>query len=456
MREKWRAWTEKARRHLTEADELLDETGRDTSPPPRSEEPLQPKNKPLYGEPPEAAAIRKTDRANKRAMLDATAAEPANQNQLRRLAVAQQELRLISALVLLIGLGLFLALPFVLSIGSVVFLPLTTALILFIILSPLADKLANWGLPNILASTASLLLFFAIILLALALILQPAIALFDQLPVMAERVGTRFAEIRDEFEWVAQGNERLAELMGRSGANQVVMATPSMIEQLAFATPSVLLEVLLTLLMTFFMIQSRVRLRQHWFYDRVSFGTSIKAARVLREVQGRVSAYITTVAFINAGVGVIVALGAWALGVDAPIMWGGLAAILNFVPYIGPLAMMVVLGLFGIGTTDTVIVGLIPAAAYLGLHTIEANVITPSILGARFTMSPVMILIALSYFSWIWGVIGALLSVPILLMITAFFDHVGRPNLIGFVFGEALFTNSLMPPEDEKPAEETA
>ncbi len=64
---------------------------------------------------------------------------------------------------------------------------------------------------------------------------------------------------------------------------------------------------------------------------------------------------------------------------------------------------------------------------------------TPAILGARFTMNPVLILIALSYFSWIWGVFGALLSVPILLTLTAFFDHVGRPNLVGFVFGEPLF-----------------
>jgi predicted PurR-regulated permease PerM len=65
-------------------------------------------------------------------------------------------------------------------------------------------------------------------------------------------------------------------------------------------------------------------------------------------------------------------------------------------------------------------------------------------LGARFTMNPVMILIALSYFSWIWGVFGALLSVPILLTLTAFFDHVGKPNLIGFVFGEPLFRTNLM------------
>ena len=372
----------------------------------------------------------------------------------QRNAFAQQELRLISALVLLLGVGLFLALPFVLSIGAIVFLPVVTAVILTVILSPLADKLNGWGLPNALASLVSLLVFFAILLLALALILQPAITLFDDLPALVQRVGERFGELQERFSWVAQVNDQLADLMAREGQpREVVLATPSFLEEIAFATPTVVIEVILTLLMAFFMIESRIRLRQKLLFGRTSFGSSIKAARVLREVQDRVAAYILTVGWINALVGVIVALGAWALGVDAPIMWGGLAAILNFLPYIGPTLMVGLLALFGIGTADTVLLGLVPALAYLGLHTIEANAITPSILGARFTMNPVMILIALSYFTWIWGAFGALLSVPILLMLTALFDHIGRPNLVGFIFGEPLFTASVFNDEsDEQPS----
>jgi len=362
----------------------------------------------------------------------------------RRLLLAQQELRLLSALVLLIGLGLFLALPFVLSIGSVVFLPLVTAILLTILLSPLADRFARFGLPNVLASLFALIVFLGVLIAALALILQPALELFDALPAIMQRVGARFSELRDEFEWIAMANRELAALMGDTGAREVVLATPSLLEEIAFATPSVVLEVLIMFLMAFFMIEARVRLRRHLLFDRASFGSSVKAARVMREVQDRVAAYITTVGLINAGVGVIVALGAWALGVEVPIMWGGLAMILNFIPYIGPLAMFALLALFGVGTADTVLLGLIPAAAYIGLHTVEANVVTPSILGARFTMNPVMILIALSYFTWIWGVPGALLSVPILLTLTALFDHIGRPNLIGFIFGEPLFRSDAL------------
>jgi predicted PurR-regulated permease PerM len=358
-----------------------------------------------------------------------------------RMTFAAQELRLISALVVILGVGLFLALPFVLSIGSVVFLPLVTALILTIVLSPLADRLASWGLPNVLASLVALLVFFAALVLAGLLILQPAIVLFDALPAIIDRIGQRFTELQGQFAWLSVANDRLAELTGHSG-NEVVVASPSVLEQFAYATPSVILETLLTFLMTFFMVEARVRMRRRLLLERSDFGASLKAARVIRDVQDRVAAYILTVTWINAAVGVIVGLAAWAFGLDAPVMWGGLAAILNFLPYIGPLTMTAILALYGVGTAETALLGVVPAAAYLGLHTVESNAFTPSILGARFTMNPVLILIALSYFSWIWGVFGALLSVPILLTLTAFFDHVGKPNLVGFIFGEPLFPAS--------------
>jgi len=228
----------------------------------------------------------------------------------QRAAFAEQELRLISALVVLMGLGLFLALPFVLSIGSVVFLPLVTAILLTILLSPLADKIAQIGVPNVLASLGALSVFILVVIAALALVLQPAMQLFDQIPQISRRVGERFAELRDQFDWLAMANREIAEFMGQSGAREVVLATPSLLEEIAFATPSVVLEVLITFLMAFFLIEARVRMRRHLLFDRASFGSSVRAARVMREVQDRVAAYILTVGFINASIGIVVALGA--------------------------------------------------------------------------------------------------------------------------------------------------
>ena len=362
----------------------------------------------------------------------------------RTLAFAAQELRLISALVVLLAIGLFLALPFVLSIGAVVFLPLVAAIVLTIILSPLADKLATLGLPNFIASFAALLAFLAIVALALTVVLRPALSLFEDMPALIDRIGARFQDLQGSLAWLSRLNEKVAAIVGQADAEEVVLASPSMLEQLAFATPTVLLEVLLTFLMAFFMIEARVRMRRRLLLHRQHFGASLKAARVMRDVQDRVAAYILTVGLINLGVGLIVTAGAWALGMPYPVMWGGLAALFNFLPYIGPLATAALLTLYGLGTAESALLGLIPATAYLALHAVESNLVTPSILGARFTVNPVMILLALSYFSWIWGVVGALLSVPILLTVTALVDHLGKPNLIGVLFGEPLFAANVL------------
>jgi predicted PurR-regulated permease PerM len=347
--------------------------------------------------------------------------------------------RLISVLVVFLGGGLFLALPFVLSIGAVVFLPLVCALVLSIVLAPLADRLAGWGLPNLLASFLALAIAAAVLLALLSVILQPALDTIDRLPAMTRQVAQQVAALRGDLGWLSDLNRQLLRLAGRTPAREVVLAGPSVLEQLAFATPIFVLEALLTALMSFFMIEARVRMRRRLLNNPAHPETGRKAARMIGEVQDLVGAYMATVGIINLGVGVIVGFGAWAFGFEAPVMWGVLAALLNFLPYLGPLAMMLVLALVGIATRDTLLAGLLPVLCYLGLHTIEANLVTPALLGRRFTLNPVLILVSISYFYWIWGVIGALLAMPILLILTALFHHIGRPNLLGFLFGEPLF-----------------
>lgn len=363
--------------------------------------------------------------------------------------LAAQEVRLVSTLVLLLGIGLIFALPFVLSIGSVVFLPFVAGLFLSMLLAPLAARMARIGVPNVIAALLALLIFIAALMLLLAVILQPALDTFDRFPQMVAKISTELSELRGSFKWVEDLNRQLGRLAGSGGRREVVLAGPTVIEQLALATPSVVIEILLTLLVTFFMIAARAKLMRGLLSDRVSRGSGVKAAQIMRAVQERVGTYIATVTLINAGVGVLVGFGAWAFGMDAPLMWGGLAAVLNFLPYVGPLIMMAALTLFGLGTQENAFVGMIPVLAFLGLHAVESNVVTPAILGRRFTMNPVLILFSISYFSWIWGVAGALLSIPILITLKALFDHIGSPNLVGFLFGEPLFE---LPDEDESSA----
>ena len=126
------------------------------------------------------------------------------------------------------------------------------------------------------------------------------------------------------------------------------------------------------------------------------------------------------------GLGMIVSGGLFFLGVPNPAMWGLLAAVLNFVPYFGPVAGIVLLSLVGLLSFETLWQGLLPPAWYLLLHLLEANLITPVVLGRRFTLNPVIIFVSLIFWTWLWGVPGALLSVPILVSVKVVCDRVPR------------------------------
>ena len=134
-----------------------------------------------------------------------------------------------------------------------------------------------------------------------------------------------------------------------------------------------------------------------------------------REVQETISNYLLTVTLINVCLGTAVGAGLYFLGVPNAVLWGLMAALLNYVPYFGPIAGIIIVAIVGFLTIDTVPKSLLPAVWYLVLHLAEADYITPVLLGRRFTISPVVIFISLLFGIWLWGIPGALLAAPILI-----------------------------------------
>jgi predicted PurR-regulated permease PerM len=158
------------------------------------------------------------------------------------------------------------------------------------------------------------------------------------------------------------------------------------------------------------------------------------------------STYLGTITLVNIILGLVVALVLWALGMPTPLMWGGIVAVLNYIPYLGPIASALLLSLGGLMTFNHPWYAFLPAACFIGLHLVESNVITPSIVGRRLTINPLLILVALSFWAWVWGTTGALLAVPLLIIIKTVLDAAGRPDIAGFLFEEGTLTG---PPPDE-------
>ena len=161
-------------------------------------------------------------------------------------------------------------------------------------------------------------------------------------------------------------------------------------------------------------------------------------ARVIQDVVDDVSAYLGTITAINVALGIAVASALWLVGMPYPLMWGGIVMLLNYVPYFGPIVAALLLAVGGLMTFTDIWVALLPAAILIGCHLIEANLVTPFIVGHRLTISPVAILVSLSFWGWVWGTPGALLAVPLLIIFQTIVGAAGKPDIAGFLFEKGI------------------
>jgi predicted PurR-regulated permease PerM len=139
--------------------------------------------------------------------------------------------------------------------------------------------------------------------------------------------------------------------------------------------------------------------------------------------------------FVNVAEGVVVALCLWGLGMPSPALWGAMVVLVEFIPYLGALTGVIVLGLAGLANFDNVGHALLIPASYLAINLIQANLITPMLLGHRLTLNPVAIFVGLTFFFWIWGVAGAFLAVPLLATLKIMCDHIASLAALGEFLG---------------------
>jgi predicted PurR-regulated permease PerM len=186
------------------------------------------------------------------------------------------------------------------------------------------------------------------------------------------------------------------------------------------ATPRAMASVLAVVLLTFFFMvygQDLQRKAIALLPDRQKKKMTVD---ILQTIETEVSRYVLTISVINAVVGLVFAGSLYFfmhLPLDEALLWGTMAAILNFAPYVGPLIGIVVMLLMGFATYSTPLQTLVPAAIYLGLHTLEGQLLTPIVLGRRMAISPLVLILALMVFGWLWGIIGLLLAVPLMVCV---------------------------------------
>jgi len=200
------------------------------------------------------------------------------------------------------------------------------------------------------------------------------------------------------------------------------------------AAPTAFIEMFFAILVIYFFLSGWTRLRRKAITSRTSFGGAMATARVIQDVVDDTSAYLGTITAINVTLGLVVSGALWLIDMPSPLMWGGIVTLLNYIPYLGPIFAALLLALGGLMTYQDVWTALAPAGIMVALHLIEANAITPLIVGRRLTINPIMILISLSFWGWVWGTPGALLAVPLLIIIQTVLNAAGKPDIAGFLF----------------------
>ncbi|MBW8294611.1 MAG: AI-2E family transporter [Sphingopyxis sp.] len=351
---------------------------------------------------------------------------------------------MLAALTLIFGASFCLGLPFALQHGAEFFLPLTAAIVIAIALVPLLEWLERRGVPSALAAFLSLAMFLMLINAALAIIVVPATGWFARLPDSIPRIQSNLAPLIDFYSSLQGFVERtlLSVASGSEATAQAVAATAptSVVDYFISAAPSAAIQLFFAVLVIFFFLSGWTRLRKGTIRRRGSFDGAMQTARVIQNVVDATADYLATITMINAILGLSVALLLWALGMPSPFMWGGIVSLCNFVPYVGPIVAAILLGLGGLMTFDAVGLALLPALLFIGVHTVEANVITPLVLGKRLTINPLLILVSLSFWGWVWGAPGALLAVPLLLILQTVLQSTGTPDLAGFLFERGTLT----------------
>jgi predicted PurR-regulated permease PerM len=368
-------------------------------------------------------------------------------------ASAAKRDRLLASFNLIAGIGLVVALPFALREGAEFFMPVTAALVVAIALVPLLEWFERRGVPSRIAAGFCLIVFLLIALFAIGSIVVPATDWVAQVPSKIPKVRATLEPILDLYKnldrFITRTTAQIA--INQEHARTVRIETPnSALGLLTASAPHLLIQLFFSLLVIFFFLAGWTAMRKKTIVSRGSFEGALTTARVIQQVVDATSTYLGTITLINVGLGTLTALALWQLGMPSPVMWGGIVAVANYIPYLGPIICALLLFLGGLMTYPDVWGALLPPAVFVGFHLIEANLFTPMVVGHRLTISPLAILVSLSFWAWVWGTTGALLAVPLLIIIKTVFSAAGTPDIAGFLFEHGTLTHVGEPDEEEE------
>ncbi|MBA3449059.1 MAG: AI-2E family transporter [Pseudaminobacter sp.] len=322
-----------------------------------------------------------------------------------------------SAQASLVLLGL-IGFIYALAAAEYILAPVTLGVVIGLMVGPVANKLEAHGLAPAFSASIVLLLFILTACLFLLALATPLSFWLDRLPLIWADLKLQLSEIKEPFEALNGMRDQLRELTGNEDVT-VSVDEGMGVESVATLAPAFIGQILLFFASLYFFVatrhQTRTAILTLCFNRRLRW----RVAHIFRDVEELVSRYLLSISIINVLEGAAVGVGLYLIGVPSAILWGSLAALTNFVVFIGPAVMVVVLLIVGLAEFDTLGGSLLPVVVYLCINLIEAQFVTPMVIGRTLAMNPFIVLLALVFWIWLWGPLGGFIAIPALLVVYA-------------------------------------
>jgi predicted PurR-regulated permease PerM len=350
----------------------------------------------------------------------------------------QAEMPLPHDLQTLLLMGIFgLLLLFALYFTGEFMLPIIFAIILYLVLQPVMRATSRLRIPKTIAALIIIVVFFGGVGALGFTLSGPAADWVAKAPSSLHRIESRLFVFRQpiaDLQSVSKQVEAIAQ-GPVAGSKPLTVAGPGVSGFLFNGTRSMLVGLGTTVVLLFFLLSSGDLFLRRFVEILPTLSNKKQAVEISREIESNISSYLATITLMNLGVGVLTGAAAYLCGLSDPILWGTVAFLLNFVPILGPLCGVVILFLAGLLTFDAIWPALAPAGIYLVIHIVEGETVTPMLLARRFILNPVLVIVALIFWYWMWGIAGALLAVPLLATVKIICDRVRPLMALGHFLG---------------------
>ena len=329
----------------------------------------------------------------------------------------------LSARFALIAVGT-LAVVVALALGKVILAPITLAVVVGMMFGPVADLMERRGVPPGLSAGAVVLIFLGVLTIAAVLFAQPLSYWIARGPLIWERLQAQLVNLKGPLESVGAVQDQLKGIFGSDTALTVKVQDGGPVQDVALMAPSILADALLFLAGLYFFLATRHHIRISILSLCFSRRMRWRAAHVFRDVELKVSRFLLSATLINLGVGISTAIATYALGLPSPLLWGALAMIMNFVPYVGQAVMFAVLFAVGLGTQSNLISIVAPVIAYAAINLTADQIVFPHLVGKALTLNPFIIFVSIAFWLWVWGPMGGFIAVPSLLVLQSMIMHI--------------------------------